>query len=522
MRNRASYLLLLGALPLMACDSDPCEGLICVDANDGSDAGTPDAPPPPDVPRVDGGPPPTCGDNGQVGGHCRSPDNLCTAGYPCEDDRGMLVVRTIFNLPQGEPDPENPGYFREVTTPVPANDIPVNIATGGFCTAQCNGTVGPPTMEGAPDLDCTDCSSCSATVGVLGLFGVTSLFADLAYGDNTGWCRADCVFDPATNGGCPSGYTCSAGENVCVEACTSDNQCQYGLEVTRQGLPVTTLDPSRGTCSDVTGRCEWSTPEERHVGDECESSSECTEDVGLCLNGGTCAELQCNRATDTLNDNTFACDLEGSTRNGVCLGFGGNYGAICIQGCNSANDCNPGNACLPFDEPIGAFSGYCLGICDVIADDPDGSGPLTAADDENWPCRSTEVCDQPVASAEEPDPNGSCRPTCTLPADCDEARGEECEMVEGASYGFCRVPDQVCSFEGGDSDCSLEQVCDLVAYDGDFGLCVDRCVDGTDCDAGDECQVDRGVCRTPCDGATACMPADALNCVANLCEQRNT
>lgn len=527
MRNRASYLLLLGALPLMGCPGPDCpDGVICVDAN-GTDAGTPDAPmsdaprDTPDVPMAIA----TCGDNGQVGGHCRAPDNACTAGYPCQDElvgmTGMLTVRTTFGIEQGEPDGTT-GYFREVATPVPANDIPINIATGGFCTAECDGSLGPPTMAGAPDLDCTACSSCSATVGVLGLFGTTSILGtDGPFGTNTGWCRADCVFDPATNGGCPTGYTCSAGENVCIEACTSDTQCQYELELTRVGLAVTTLDTSRGTCNTTTGRCDWTRPAEGHVGDACESASDCTEDVGFCIRGGTCAELQCNRATDT-EAGTFNCDLEGGTRNGICLGFGGNNGAICIQGCNSASDCNPGNACLPLGASAGPYMGYCLGICDIELNDPDGTGPLTMADDELWQCQATQRCDVAPSTLAEPDPDGVCRDFCTTTADCDAGLEEECEMVEGTSYGFCRVPDQICSVAGGDEDCYFDQVCDLVAFEGNLGLCVDRCTTDDDCDAGDECQVSRGVCRTPCDAATPCEPSTAFNCVANLCEQRTT
>jgi len=515
----------------MACDPVcPAEGLICPEDTgpatdtgvipDAGDAGMRDTP---DVPVAAL----TCGDNGQVGGHCRAPDNACTAGYPCQDElvgmTGMLTVRTTFNIEQGEPDPTNPGYFREVATPVPANDIPINIATGGFCTAVCDGLVNPPTMMGAPDLDCTDCSSCSATVGVLGLFGTTSILgAASMFGANSGWCRADCVFDPATNGGCPTGYTCSAGENVCIEACTSNTQCQYNLELSRVGLAVTTIDPARATCNTTTGRCDWTSAVEGHVGDMCDAASDCTEDVGICLRGGTCGELQCNRATDT-EMGTFGCDLEGTTRNGICLGFGGNNGAICIQGCNSASDCNPGNACLPLGMAAGPYTGYCLGLCDIELNDPDGAGgPMTMADDEIWNCQATERCDVAPSSLEEPDPDGTCRSFCMDDTMCDATLAERCEMVDGATYGFCRVPDQICSVARADADCNFDQVCDLVAFDGNLGLCVNACTDNTDCDAGDECQVARGVCRTPCDSGNPCTPDTAFVCTTGLCEQLTT
>jgi hypothetical protein len=349
------------------------------------------------------------------------------------------------------------------------------------------------------------------------------------FGTATGWCRADCEFDPATNGGCPTGYTCSASGNVCVEACQSDTECQFSFEAQRDGTVVTVLDPTRGTCNTTTGRCDWTPTGTPHVGDPCEDSSDCAGGIGVCINGGTCATYTC---PDVEAAPSFNCDLEGGMRNGLCLGNGDNFGSICIAGCNTADDCNPGNACLPLGATAGRFTGYCLGICDTVMSpaDPGPDGMMGTADDiadEIWNCGHGEECDMDPVTADDPDPTGTCRPPCTMATEatvCDTDMGERCEMLPSpATFGFCRVPDQVCGNETLDADCHLGQVCDLLAFDGNAGLCVDRCEMDTDCDAGDTCDTARGVCRTPCTGTGmgVCTPMTEV-CRTGYCEQNTT
>jgi len=532
MRTHSSYLGLLGALLLVGCPTNPID-IIMLDVPAGDagpgDGGRADTGPRDGGPDAPGGP--ACGTAGRIGGPCRTPGNTCETGSMCQGELSSMgmpfTVRSGFGIEQGEADPSNPGYFREVTTPDPADDVPLVAAEGGFCTRLCDATLalepGPDGMFGTiddVDMDCSSCSTCSTSIGTIGLLATYILYPEemRTFGNDTGWCRADCEFNPETNGGCPDGYTCSASGNVCVEACQSDTECQFSFENQRNGTVVTVLDPSRGTCNATTGRCEWTPTGTPHVGDACESSSDCAADVGVCINGGTCATYTC---PDAEPGPSFNCDLDGGVRNGICLGNGENFGSICIAGCNTSDDCNPGNACLPLGMTAGRFTGYCLGICDVVASDPDGAGPLTAADDEIWNCRTDERCDMNPVTSDDADPNGTCRPTCTVDGDCDATLGERCELQPApATFGFCRVPDQVCSPDALDADCFLDQVCDLLAFEGNLGLCTDGCTTDGDCAMGDVCDTARGVCRTPCTGTGAGVcTAPAEVCQAGYCEQ---
>lgn len=536
MRNRTSYLTLLSVLALAACDPPPpnpgcLPGMICPDAPI-VDAGpmpgdTADAPR--DTPDA-GTVLPTCGSVGQVGGACRTPGNTCASGLTCQPEFVPMgaesTLRGIFDIPQGAPIPGS-DFFTIVDPADPADDVPFHAFTNSLCTATCDTRLeGMETMASGELDTCGPCAACTTQLGQLGVVPsyifLANTTAGRPFGTSTGFCRANCTFNPDTNGGCPAGLTCSPASLTCVEACETDAECQFTFEATRRGELVTVLDPAGGTCNTTTGRCDAGTGTTT-VGDPCEGSSECSEDVGLCLRGGTCGEYNCGFATDTAMDGT--CD--GGA--GVCLPQSPDNATICIQGCRTAMDCNPGSACLPLTTAAGGavsigpmmFSGICLGLCDIVPSDADGTGPLTTADDDLINCRAEERCDMPDPTADDLDPDGVCRPTCTTDTDC-TGTDERCEMVPTTSYGFCRVPDQLCSAAGLDDDCFLGQRCDLLAQDGNNGLCVDGCTADTDCDAGDTCDTTRGVCRTPCTaGGTECTPM-VETCIANLCEQLTT
>ena len=533
MLNRTSYLALFGALALAGCpDPDPCTNgtIICVDAPvaDGGDAGTP----PGDVPRADvpmGDTPVSCGTVGQVGGSCRQPGNTCASGLACQQEfmntMGTTTLSGIFDIPQGAPIAGS-DYFSIVDPADPADDVPFHGFTNTLCTSICDVSLEFDETAMTGELDtCGPCAACTTQIGQLGIVP-SWVFLPVAmrtFADNTGFCRANCMFDPATTGGCPAGYTCDPGSLVCVEACESDNECQFNFETTRSGELVTVLDAGGGTCSPTTGRCVRGTGTDG-VGRPCTGSEECSVDVGVCLRGGTCGEQNCGFAADTMMGGI--CD----GGRGVCLGSGVDNATICVDGCATSADCNPENACIPFRNAmgmpvsVGGFAGYCLGLCDTVASDPDGAGPMTAANDLIINCRAEERCDMPEATTEDADPDGLCRPTCTVATEATDCMGtdERCEMVPSTTYGFCRTPDQLCGTAGLDEDCYLGQRCDLLAQPGNNGLCVDGCTDDTDCTtAGDTCDLTRGVCRTPCPGGTGCA-AMGETCLAGLCEQLTT
>lgn len=523
MRNHASYLALMGAVTvLLGCDPPI---IVVPDDTSGTDAG-PDASPPgdtgglpdrPDVPMTA-----TCGSTGQVGGHCR--DGLCQDGLTCQDEpmfMGGNTLRAIFGFEQGVLDPAT-GFYLPVDPPVPADDVPFNVFTDSLCTSICNTALEFDETATSGELDtCGPCAACTTELGQLNIIPSYALLplAMRTFEENTGFCRANCTFDPATNGGCPTGYTCDPGSLVCVEACETDSECSFELQTTREGEAVTVLVPENGTCNTTTGRCDHGTGT-TSVGEACDSSADCSEDVGVCIRGGVCAEYNCGRASDTDTTN-FTCD--GGA--GICLGAGADAATLCYPGCATAMDCVSGTTCLPLTNgsgmpvsPIGpmGFTGVCIGICDTVPSDPDGDGPLTAADDDEINCRADEACDMPFVSPtdEDQDPVGNCRPTCDADADC-TGPAERCDIPTGETEGFCRVPDQICNDS---NDCSFEQVCDLLAWEGNFGLCIAACeVDG-DCTSGDECDTERGVCRTPCGtGLPECEEVET--CQASFCEQ---
>lgn len=555
MRIRTSCMLLLagGVLGLTGCPTPdptcgcgpgmtPCPGVICIADDAGADTGLPtDTGPLGDVPRVDAPLATGCGTVGAVGGHCRGGSGgTCASGFDCQNEiRSMMTgmtftIRTGFGIEQGR-NPDADGFYEEVpeAEAVPANDIPIPMATGSLCTQECD--------AGAMTDTCGTCATCAIDIGTAGVLATYLLYPEAMrpFGTDTGWCRADCTYNPDEAGStCPGAtagmmdaHTCSPGSRVCVEGCISDNECRFSFEQTREGLFVTSLSGT-ATCSPTTHRCEWTRADANSVGDVCERSSDCAEDVGVCLNGGTCGEYDCAFAADTMSN--MACD--GGA--GVCLGNGGNMASICVQGCNQPSDCNPGNTCIPFGMGMTAagFTGYCLGICDTRADDPDGvTGPMTAADDVLWVCQSGELCDNPPPTATNLDPTGDCRVPCSDDAECaTRHEGNFCDIIPGSTpaVGFCRWQDQVCSYQDLSDDCWGDQVCDLLAFEANLGLCIDGCttdyVDGT-MGAG-ECPMarptcvtagGRNVCRRPCTTGGPMCPTGEI-CQGGFCEQLTT
>ena len=542
---------LLVSIAVLGCACDPAPGpdcpdgapsrpgVICVTTPDGGgDVGDlPDTGPRPEV-----GPTP-CGSVGSVGGHCRGgASGTCGTGFMCMNEirdrttMAMLTARSAFGIEQGASLDPDTGFYEEVPTAaaVPADDVPLPIATGTLCTALCDASA-------TTDTTCGMCATCSTDVGTTGLL-LTWLFyaeADRPFDDATGWCRADCTFDPnAAGAGCPGAtsptamdaHTCSPASNVCVEGCISDNECRFSFEETREGLFVSVIDDtSTAVCNPTTHRCDWTTTATETTGDPCETASDCTSDVGLCLNGGTCGEYGCGTAPDTMMG-TFVCD----GGRGVCLGNGGNNASICVAGCTTAADCNEGNACVPLGGGMtaGTFTGYCLGICDTDPTDPDGTGPMTVADDGLIVCGAGYQCDNGTVTADNLDPAGDCRVPCTTSADCTARTPDEgnyCDIVEDSSpaYGFCRWLDQVCNYQDLSADCYGGQVCDLLAFPENLGLCVAPCTDasGTNpCTGGDVCVTasGRNVCRQPCTtGGPACPTGEICQGTApnQFCEQ---
>ncbi len=438
-----------------------------------------------------------CGGPGQVGGNCAR--GMCTSGLQCMSFPDGLTARENLYIPQAVAnDPRNPRSFTPILDPIRDDDIPLVFATGSLCTGQCN--------VSAPVDMCGSCAKCFNRMGSdpLGLFvGIYIPREEHRFAsDDVGICRAHCTFDPFGPGDCPGGHTCDPATNLCVESCISDSQCQSALVITEDGNHGTWRIPSaEAFCNSTTGRCDWDAPPNAHVGDACGDMSDCTEGMGACLRGGTCGEFQCNRPSLAPDSSDGVCD----GNRGVCLGTGANDSAICIQGCNTSNDCLPGNSCNRLiDEDgtprtAGSFSGFCFGTCDTV-----NSGMINGLPDQLSDCRSGEACDMPPEVAGT-DPNGTCRPTCNPSGPNPCRSGETCVGVSGRSYGFCRKLDDFCVRDGA-QDCYAGRICDNATGTSTLGRCVTPCTSSAQCTTG-VCVTTaghrlRGLCAEPCTSAS--------------------
>jgi hypothetical protein len=192
---------------------------------------------------------------------------------------------------------------------------------GGLCTTACGG-----------DADCGACASCipfvrAGNVDVRGLVPAG------------GVCRERC--DPLRSA-CRPGYLCDRVHRVCLEACTSDDQCRFSL-----GEPGP--DGSRALAYDATssigcrsGRCvEIAT---------CTVPGDC--DSRVCRDG-LCVDASCSDAV--LNGGEIGIDCGGTSPCRRCPEYGR---------CASDSDCASGLACV--------LARCGLGDCEVVATDAFG------------------------------------------------------------------------------------------------------------------------------------------------------
>lgn len=469
MNKRLGFILVLSALGWAGCDENPppadagCrDGEICEFPDSGvPDSGMRDSGP-------DSGTPSGCVQStGRAGGTCRT-GGVCGPGLTCAPDLtrfpttgATITLQNAFEIPTAVPDPENPGEFLTAADFDPTDperpefpDVPIGFGPGGQCTQGCN-------PRAATD-SCPTCSTCETDIGGSPVFGAVGISVRTFDGTdpsitnetNTGMCRADCEFNPATNGGCQSGYSCEPSANVCLEACTADSQCNLDWGVTRRDGLVAVVDGT-ATCNTSTGRCQWTPPTGSGYGSECESNRDCPADIGVCI-FGHCSTWQCNQPDDT-GASRYPCPT-----GAVCVGFGGNDAAACLTTCTNPSECFPDQACTAL---FADGSRACFGYCEANTD-----------------CQSDRRCRRGGFT----DPNlGTCRPHCD-PAD-ETACGdnEVCVQAEGETYGFCEQRGQICS---ADADCLADEACEWLGNDG-LARCVPACVTDENCAEGSFCRI---------------------------------
>ncbi|MFO0682600.1 MAG: hypothetical protein U0234_11140 [Sandaracinus sp.] len=532
MRNRLSFVLLLAAAggcnppPPVATDAGCgyAGGPVCLRDGGGDTGTTPDT-----GADTDTGPEVCSSATGNPGSHCRM--GQCLNGATClQDISTMGTFQMSFGLTQGE----IVDGWGVVQTPVdPTEAAPFNAAVGTLCATQCD-------LDATAD-SCGNCNSCSRTLtqmpAVATFGGVRTVLGTSARYANTGFCRTDCTWSAtAASPECAdSTFACDSFGAVCVEACTTDVECNTNVAITYDGEIVTFVnDQSPDVCNHTTGRCEPATSDDTAmVGDTCTSNADCPS-TGVCLSGGHCATFGCTTATCT---------------GAVCVGVSdtSHPQTLCIKGCNTVADCGPGNTCSPLSGTVNGFTGICLGVCQT--------------DDE---CAATETCSDTTttnAMGQTVTNPGQCVPRCggtgaaiavgavgTIPVGMDVPAGSgNCNADEwcqpdhmGATYGQCSARQGFCgesdtmNLPAASTECATGDVCDETLatphampgmsggmVDGEFagdGHCTPACASDADCSsfpAGSTCVTDaasplHGLCRVPCAGAGDTCPADQV------------
>ncbi|MCB9591937.1 MAG: hypothetical protein H6719_04320 [Sandaracinaceae bacterium] len=495
MNERLSFLLILGVGAFgVACDggggdgddAGPCPmGTICLDAGDSTDdgGGTPDGA------RPDAGPPAACGTVGQEGGHCRG-GTMCLTGLTCAEEISVLpmggatlTLGNAFGIPTGTEDPAHEGECipgADSTVPIPFFPM------GGLCTQAC---------DPAADGTCGECASCSTALGGSDSFAAVGITVrsgtDLTSDARPGLCQLNCAWDGTTNGGCPVGYACDPGSNICQQACQTDSQCRTDWLLS-EAIGLCEVQSGTATCNSATGLCEVAGDSSSAFGSECETSDDCPPDLGICLIGGRCSTYQCS-SPDGMSAGASTCPADSA-----CVGIGGNGGSLCLGLCDTPADCFDGVACSPATGLPDGRAGLCSPICE--------------ADSE---CHGGERCLKGRFS----DPDlGFCANYCIPEGGAADPMATACETdqfcnpVMGTSYGFCRALDQLCS---DDTDCVGDQAC-FVRDANLYGRCVDGCATTADCTGMEECVIfddgdamtpasTHGICRAP-GGACSASP----------------
>ena len=462
-----------------------------------------------------------CNPAGRVGAHCLA--GACSVGAMCLQF-APTTTQVAFGLPQGRDDVAHPGYSAVEMPAVASESAPFNAAEGTLCSQQCDTSAMTDTCG-----VCTTCANIVTQEPLLAAFGgVRTLFGTTAtFGASTGLCRLDCAWDPATRGaGCPdSQFTCDAFSGTCVEACTSDTECNTTYGATYDGRLVTALVTTHPQhCNLAIGRCEPSATATVPVGAACTSSDACTPGSGVCLNGGMCAQFGC------VPGPTGASVCGGS---GVCLGTNQSSMAVglCLKGCISRGDCAPGNVCRQLGLSIGPYTGYCIGVCNLDSE-----------------CAPSETCTD-TTDATGAVVAGRCVPRCTAAGLVGAASGgctaqEFCRADHaGATYGSCVALDPFCGaantldLPAASTDCATGYVCDetlatphtpigaVAAETFGDGHCTRSCA-ASPCTGGLSCVPSgalAGLCRLPCTAASPTCPTDqTCNTTLGYCTEVRT
>jgi len=257
--------------------------------------------------------PEPCSFPGNSGAHCRASGAQCTTGATCWTlPPSPTTIQELFDLAPGvASDPIHPDYPGVDLSSAPEL-APFHGAAGSVCASLCD------TASFDRCGTCTTCSAQLTQMPIVQAFGgvLTMLRTEQRlFGATTGICRLDCTYEPTTRGAeCPDdAFTCDRFSNVCVEACTTDAECNTQYGVTYEGTLVTLVTHDHAdVCDLATARCgppRGSGSSAAQVGSPCASAADCAPEIGICLQGGHCAELGCpnpNTATSVCGGTSAA------------------------------------------------------------------------------------------------------------------------------------------------------------------------------------------------------------------------
>jgi hypothetical protein len=372
--------------------------------------------------------------------------------------------------------------------------LPLRIFPGSMCSELCD-------PSAAID-ECGECATCDN--GAL-----AGRVRFLAGADETeGFCRRDCTVTAADpRGGCREGYQCDPVSQVCLEACTSDDQCRFAVgDVDGDGVGEIVYGGADypAVCDAASGRCVVSGTPGGVAGSTCEEDLDCY-DSGFCLTGaagtaledGFCTRLFCGPGNECGSGEVCSAALFSDAT--ACLPgctIGGETTDAQRAGATGRNpDCDPGQACFwdgatgPDGDPNGGcFPGnyntettYDVGTACLDDGDcysPFGYGRCLFATDDSLARIQSGVC--AVSS-------------CAGGAD-----GEPISLVPGVAIPAAWEP-RVCDVAGGD-------IC--VNFGTDVAPAT-FCVEG--CASGDECAPGYACAPLLAGGESVCWP----NCTAD-------
>ena len=459
MRNARIGVVCLAMGLIAACGDD--DGMIVIDP-DGSmgDGGVPL----PDAGTRDSGP--------AVDG------SVCGVGIPCSMARGCASGVCQENL-GGElgsvTDPIQGFAMTSVPAPLfgsgdPSTDPPAL----GYCMPQLLNLTGNPSCDPADEASCPACSTC---VG----FGANR------DGLPARACLRECT-PSLTEDVCPASYACDLGLGVCLDGCTTDDQCRISRRDTDMNGDIEGPAAPGMTSADqlvwdasANHRCDLTTNLCRHDG---------TAGVSA---GATCGwDGDCEADGECLYDLAFEDADDGDPTTVAGRGY-------CTKlGCDlTGNDCAAGGKC----QARGLGEPACLAPCQVGAN----TGATTDADYIYNPaaaCRPGYACVWDGTSPATDTENGGCLPgnfnavrVANIGAEC----AEDSECYSPLGQGFCDT-----LLRGDTARCTVQDcqvplpagfpVADLcganatcIQFPSSATFCRETCATSADCGAGEAC-----------------------------------